>query len=456
MKKYLAIFLGVVFVLGFAASAFAIHAEIPAETQAVVAKGQTQITIGGDVRVRGELKKNTQDFNDDVKTTGSTAAGTEEGGSYDQRIRLSVEAKVTPSTMAYISIEGANGNTSTGWTWGEPGNGSKGIYQFGDAKRGTLDILEAWIQHKGSGLLGIPAGIKVGHMPLALGNRLFFDHTLFGDDALILFADPTKELHLALLTAKFSEDTNARADDANGYVALFAYNTKTFGISGDITYVDHQNAFPATTPPVAGQDAHLWNFGLRGNVDVAGLKLKGDLEVQSGKITDIPGEMKFRGWAAMVGASYKLEPVTLGIEYAYGSGDNDGDNKFETFVTSISNVQHYTYVYDYRVKTGAGILKGGIANTQYVKVDAAANLAKDLSGYVALYWLNAPKDVSLNGGPADDDLGWELDAKLTYKIDRNLTYWVEGGYFWPGDAYRFPTRDADNAYAVRHGVQLSF
>jgi len=39
MKKYLALALGVLFTLGFAASAFAIHAEIPAETQAVVAKG---------------------------------------------------------------------------------------------------------------------------------------------------------------------------------------------------------------------------------------------------------------------------------------------------------------------------------------------------------------------------------------------------------------------------------
>ena len=59
MKKYLALVLGVLFTLGFAASAFAIHAEIPAETQAVVAKGSTQITMGGELRFRGELRNNT-------------------------------------------------------------------------------------------------------------------------------------------------------------------------------------------------------------------------------------------------------------------------------------------------------------------------------------------------------------------------------------------------------------
>ena len=47
MKKFLAIILGTIFVLSFAATAFAIHAEIPSETQAVVAKGTTQITIDG-------------------------------------------------------------------------------------------------------------------------------------------------------------------------------------------------------------------------------------------------------------------------------------------------------------------------------------------------------------------------------------------------------------------------
>jgi predicted porin len=75
----------------------------------------------------------------------------------------------------------------------------------------------------------------------------------------------------------------------------------------------------------------------------------------------------------------------------------------------------------------------------------------------ALLWLRATEDVSINGGPADSDLGWEVDWKGTYKLARNLSYWVEGGYLFTGDAYQFPGNvDADNAFALRHGVQLSF
>ena len=53
MKKYLALVLGVLFVLSFAASAFAIHAEIPSETQAVVSAQDIQIKLSGEIRVRG-------------------------------------------------------------------------------------------------------------------------------------------------------------------------------------------------------------------------------------------------------------------------------------------------------------------------------------------------------------------------------------------------------------------
>ena len=36
----------------------------------------------------------------------------------------------------------------------------------------------------------------------------------------------------------------------------------------------------------------------------------------------------------------------------------------------------------------------------------------------------------------DDDLGWEVDMKLNYKITKNLSYFVEAGYFDSGDFYK--------------------
>jgi len=475
VKKYLAIFLGVIFVLGFAASAFAIHAEIPAESQAVVAKGGTQITIGGDIRVRGEYQQNTSTFQ-----TGNN----DHPMFYDQRVRLSVNAQVTPNTSGFVMIEAANGKQTTGYNWGGnnvPSQGAVGIYQYGDSKRGELNLLEAWIQYKGSGLLGIPAGIKVGHMPLALGNKLFFDHTLFGDDAIVLFADPTKEMHLVALTIKFNEGDTKNSDDANAYVGVFDYRTKEFGVSADVTYVDHQNSFynndgspllnesaagPGFNILTNGTDAHLWNFAVRGDVTLAGFNIYADLEGQTGKIEDLAsGSQKFKGYAILVGASYKLDPVKFLLEWGYGSGDsNPTDGSFKEFVTSLSNYQRDTYVYGYRVVTagnvaGVPVKNAGLANTNRVRFGVDADLTKELFANLTYYYLQANKLTPAQDAlGANHKVGSEIDWLLKYKIDKNLTYYVEGGYLFAGNFYKVVTagKNVDDAWAIRNGIQLTF
>jgi predicted porin len=466
VKKFISIVSAMLLVFGFAASALAIHAEIPSETQAVVAKGGTQITLGGELRVRGEIQQNTSDFYDDTSDRKSY---------YDQRVRLRLQADVTKNTTGVIHLEGGSA-TGDNFTWGgsngDATSGAKGIYASGNAKKTSLYVLEAWIQHTGSGLLGIPAGLKVGHMPLKLGNGLFFAHDKFGDDAIVLFADPTKELHIGLLTAKFAEGTDTANNDADAYVGLLIYKpNKDTSVGLDITYVDDKksnglggitigNGVNAVNIPT-----HLWNFGLRGNTTVSGLGIYADVELQNGKIEydKVTGqtETKLRGYAYMVGLNYKIDPVKVELEYAYGSGDDDAtDNKNKNFVTSLGADKHFTYVYEYRTKNAQGTANGGLVNTQYVKLGLSSNLTKDLSGEIQGYWLRANKKYST--AYDSKNIGTEIDAKVSYKIDKNLVYWVEGGYLWAGNFFKNFTGDTstakkvDDAYAVRHGIQLNF
>lgn len=467
MKKYLALILGVLFVLGFAASAFAIHAEIPSETQSVVAKGSTQITIGGEIRFRGETRQNTADFNSDV-VTGTSAGRTQEGTFYDARVRLSVDAQVTPNTEGFVQIEAGAGDTSDNWTWGPSTSGAKGIYRVGNVKQGQFNLLQAWIQTKGSGLVGFPLGVKVGHMPLALGNGLFFDHTKFGDDAILVFSNPIKELEVDVLTAKFREGNISFSDDANAYVFLFAYNTKEFGLSGDVTYVDDQGTIPTVGPK--GPATHLWNFGLRGNTNIAGFGLKLDGELQTGSVDTQPDQLDFSGWALLLNASYKLDPVKLALEFAYGSGGN-GDNagNIKSFVTSLGTDKHYTYVYEYSTVNACGQASGGLCNTFYIKLGSEFDITKELSGAIDLYWLQASKTAwdangdgtfgpySFKWKPQSKNIGTEFDWKLNYKLDKNLNYWIEGGYLIAGKFWdQQPGKDASDPWALRNGIQLTF
>ncbi|MCI0469663.1 MAG: alginate export family protein [Nitrospirae bacterium] len=454
MKKYLSIVLGLVMVFGFAASAFAIHAEIPSETQAAVAKGTTQVTLGGEVRIRGFYNRN-EDFND------STAAGDRSG--YDMRVRLSVKADVTKNTTAFVHLESGDSDVADTVIWGEPTSGARGLYPVGNAKKGDMRILESWILHKGSGALGFPAGIKVGHMPLQLGWGTFFKHTYFGDDAIVFFMDPTKEAHIGLLTIKMREGVISGADDADAYVGLLSFKpSKDIELSADVTYVDDQTAAGG-----AGRNAiHLWNFGLRGAAKAGLLGLKAGVEIQSGKNVAQAGgtDWDYAGYAFTAGLDYKFAPLTLSLDFAYGSGDDTVDNKVKSFVTSLGPEQHFTYVYELWTVNAANRSRGGLTNSYFVKAGANVDMLKNVNLDLGLYLLRAVKKQNVNtvygfANTTDSkDIGTEVDAKITYKIDKNLNYWVEGGYLWAGSFWKAVTgaRDPDNAYAVRHGIQVSF
>ncbi|MBI4823736.1 MAG: alginate export family protein [Nitrospirae bacterium] len=439
MKKFLAIVLSSLFVLGIAGVAFAVQAEIPADTTAVTAKGATNVTIDGSIRIRGAMSQ--LDMDSDVGGTSS---------SYDHRVTLGATAKLEKVT-GRILFEAGGGASSDVYTPGT-NDGATGVYTQGNAKQSTPMLLESWILYKGD-----KVGLKAGHMPLALGNNLFFNHTKFGDDAIVLFMDPTKEIHVGLLTIKIDEESSevkGNTEDSDAYVGLMTFKSEAFNASADITYLIDGDF-------LAANGLKFYNIGLRGDTKVGPLTVKADLELQSGSVEEgvsATQDYDLSGSAIMLGASMKLDPVSLSLEIGRGSGDDSGTaNELETFVTSLGAGAPYpAFIYGPRVKTAANATNTGIANTQYIKVGAGAKVGPvDVKADLLL--LTAVEEVDLgSSGTKSDDLGMEFDAKGTYKLAKNLTYWIEGGYFMPGDAYKTATKDADSAWALRHGLELSF
>jgi len=295
-------------------------------------------------------------------------------------------------------------------------------------------------------------------MPLALGNKLFFDHTKFGDDAIVVFGNPSPAVHLAGLTIKFndqSSEANGNSKDRDAYVVLATYKGEAVSGSADLTWVDDQDFS-------AGGDANVYNLGVRADGKVGPASLYGDIEYQMGSAEKacVGGtkDCDFKGYAVMLGAKMALGGVNLGLELGQGSGDDDAtDDEIGTFVTSLSSGTPYIgFVYGPRVKTACGTTNSGICNTTYAKLSADGK--SGALGYGAsLIWLKATEDVVNGAGEKASDLGIEIDATVKYALAKNLNYWIEGGYFMPGDAYKLSaTKDADNAYAVRHGIELSF
>jgi hypothetical protein len=424
------ILLGALFVLSFAASAFAIHAEIPSDTQAVVAKSATQITIGGDLRTRGWFTSN-------IDGTSKLPTDAGDASWYDERVRLSVDAKISPNVEGMIELESGSGRDYT-YTWGN----------FGAKPAANFGFLQAWIMYSGSGLFGFPAGVKVGHMPLYLGNKTFFDHSQFGDDAIVGFLLPTKELEVDLLTIKFAEGSKyVQTDDLDGYVGIVSYkldDKNTLGVN--YTYLNQSNA-----------DFSHQNVELVANGNIAGFGYAVSGDIQFGDLGEASNgdKIKAEGWAAQAKFNYMMDPVNIRLAGAYGSGDNNPtDNKDKEFITYLNNDPNYTLVYDYSVTTAcsAASVHTGLCNTTYVNLGVDADLMKDLKASLDGYYLRASK------AEGSKNIGWEIDAKIIYNLAKNLVYRVDAGWLDTGNFYKdnYNVQDTKNATVLRHLIELSF
>jgi hypothetical protein len=400
MKKYLLVVLSMLFVLGFAAQSFAIHAAIPAETTAVVAPKGTEIRLGGELRIRGW-------YEDNITTAAGAKAALGRpyaGGSmswYDQMVRLLLDVRVAPNVTGRVHLETAGEN----YTWGAENTLVTGGGTWGTSAT-DIDLREAWIAYTGKGLLGVPSGIRLGTMPLVVGEGTFFDHRRRGDSAILLWIEPAKGTDINLVTAKLFESTPTdNTNDVDLYSLIFTHKLdkdNTIGANLSlITSSDVDGAAAAdtrvrlciydngtsyvTTPgtgctptyllgtlmsstvlsgseiaPTLGSlsgfyrmptpagtmytnaNVNLWNLGLLAKGKVSGIGYKATLDFQFGKVKDMTGaitDVKFSGYGITLGANYKLDPVTLRANYVYGSGDDTiTDNKNKAFQTFVGNV----------------------------------------------------------------------------------------------------------------------
>jgi hypothetical protein len=484
VKKFI-IFAAALLMLGFATSSFALQAEIPQDTTAAIAKGGTQVTISGDLRTRGIVQQNTRDFNKHVTDgDGDFANGKPEKMLYDSRVRLGVEAKLSPNTIGFIQMEAAGGAaTDVNSEWGSadnPPNTARkdgGTFRYGDQRGANFQVLQAWIQHSGSGLLGVPAYFKVGHQPITIGAGIFYSHTMGGDDAIVLGINPIKGLDFTFLTVKLQENADLSADDQDLYSFIVSYAVnRNITVGFDASLLQSQHGSLDTGGAqffIAGAKSEIYNLGFNAKANISGFNLKGTFDFQLGNVK-APGNenFDFRGYALTLGANYKFAPVTVGLDFGYGSGDSKWDGRITTFQTSQSNTPRWTFVYDYHTINAAGYRNGGLQNTMFLQLNANADVMKGLNIGGSITQLSAAKKAMGNAGWDDmvdassKNIGTEIDANLTYQIDKGLKYFVEAGYLFAGNFWKEPmgstgTRKTDafklsDPWVVRHGIQLSF
>jgi hypothetical protein len=458
VKKYLAIVLGMLLILSFAVTAFAMD--------------KPEITLGGNIMVRGWYFDNIGSVMFEEGTLNNLPVKRESQAHYTTDATISIDAKVSDNVRGLMELETTTDrDPNTGeYIWGT----------YDTKPAADLFFRQLWIQYTGSGLLGVPTGIKAGHQLLTLGEKQFLNHERFGDDAILLTVEPTKELLIGLLTVKLNEgQTTIHRDDIDAYVLLGTYKIdkdNTVGLNYTLLHSDAaaEDTFPYD-PTVDSLD--LQNLGLHANGKVSGLSYAAEVDFQFGKAKMLPGEgddAKFKGYGIFAKLGYKVDPVNLRASFAMGSGDNDqDDNDIKEFQTLVGNDDqsatarfvHFTQLYERAIKTAAnpeGQITGnqrttGIANTTYYNLGLDVTPVSDLNLSLDGYIIRATKEW-YNG--QSKNVGTEVDLTASYKIAKNLTYFVQAGIFSPGKFYEF-INDASSekrktATMAVHGLSLTF
>lgn len=426
MRKFIVLAVCMLFVFGLAATSYAVHSSIPRDTSSVVASGTTSVVIDGSTRTRLEVNSNLKDFDSDANDSQAKGNG---------RIRLGISAIVADNASAYIQLEGGTG-------WGRAGN-TGGTYLEGNSQQPAPLVLQAFINYNAG-----PVGVKIGHMVLVLGNALFFDHTDFGDDAIVISADPSDAVHVAVLTAKFTENSSTSPDDTDVYVGLVNLKLDAVTVSADVTYLDDQDAAP--------DGLHLINMGARAKANVGPVTVNGDIELQTGTVGAAGGDIDFAGYAATGGVSANLGAVTVSGFLGIGSGDDDpNDDEIGNFQNTINGGADYFGLFLYGPRIGNPNAPGGnqgISNLTIASGKVSANITDTVSVWGQIAYLAATEE----NAAGNDGIGIEVDGKVTIKLARNLKAWVRGGYLAVDDDNIWGIADPDGAYAVRAGWQLGF
>jgi hypothetical protein len=486
VKKYLAIIVGMLLVLGLAASAYAVHDTPAADEAPVMSVGGSDISLSGKIISKGWYLDNinpysAEGFFDEIdpwmpSSTDSTAF-------YHTTFQLMVDAKINDNIQGVAELETGVSDKSGLYYWGSYDN---------KPNDGEIWFKQLWIQYTGSGLLGIPSGIKIGHMPISLGEKIFLDNERFGDDGIIAWIDPMKELHISAATLKLEEgELYNHTDDLDAYLLLSTYQLDKDNLIGlHFTYLHSDGNLPVLPPGDSDSgsnvsDLNIYNIGVHGNGNVGGLDWAAEVDFHFGSVDDVPvddftnKDIDAKGWGLMTKLGYMIDPVNIRGMFGYGSGDDDpfdGDNEqFQTLLGPdygfTARKTHYTFVYERIVRTaalpeittnqeGGDITNTGLANTTVynlgLDLQALENLSLSLDGFL-LYASETDGWEELVEQSVDDEIGWEIDFRLNWNIAKNLNYFIEAGMLDAGDFYEDAFGiNAKTAYAASHGIALSF
>jgi hypothetical protein len=439
------------------------------------------VTVNGYVDVRSRYFENF-DLNKSVNNA-DTASRT----STETAFRLDVNVKAD-NAKAKLSLW--NDHDVWGQTAKHNPDNQRNITNEGNGGNLALQgssayIREAWLDVM---IPDTPVGIKAGHMLMMIGNGWFFRENYGGIDAWVVYGK-VGNATIAIQDVKLNENNstassatdngtttgiNTNANDVDLYTAMGTMKMGANTIGIDLSALkDNTGTYLGTTAwstasgqAYAGttgmnQKGRLYNLGLNFNGKLGPATIKAEADVQQGMVENATTALGYSGNQVVIQASMPMDKLTLNATAARGSGNVAGQGKVTQFSNFMDIGQHYTLIYEYRVKSAGGTATGntnvGFANTTALEVGGMFQATKSLAVGADLWFLRATEQVALNGAAEKSrDLGMELDVKANWQITKEVSWNWQLGYFKPGSAYNTTAIKADPAYGAQGILSMTF
>ena len=176
----------------------------------------------------------------------------------------------------------------------------------------------------------------------------------------------------------------------------------------------------------------------------------------------------YSGYMFNAGASFALDMATIRGQLIFTSGDDEGDFDDDFQVMSGATFSWAEIISDgYTYDRSASLSQIGASNkpSNMWAVNVGADLKPTDTTTIKLdvYYIGMVEDRSVGCDPTvascdEDEIGIELDARLTQKIYDNLSLTVIGAYMLAEDGYGTSrvNSQGDDAYQVGVGVDFKF
>jgi hypothetical protein len=400
----------------------------------------SSVAFAADVTVGGSVQLRSRNFDFGEKNQGADQVDTQE------RIMIDINAKAGDvkgkislwndfdTWGRFESTQGSNvaipSTTVSGTT-----NTTTGVITNANTAKttgslSTLGFREAWLLFP---LADTGFMVKGGHQLLQLGHGGFFRSQHFGSDAWVAYRDDGGN-HFGIVNVKIAEAATNRSDDTDAYVLVDTFKIDDNNKVGiDITSAQDRGDGAGNLGFGGRVDA--MNVGLNYTGKVGSVNLKAEADLQSGTIKAATGDVKLKGNEIFVMGDLALnDAAKVNFTVARGSGNKSGSNDVDAFVNFLDIDPHYTLMYEYKRAGACGALHQGFCNTTALNVGGSYNVSKNLSVSLNGWFLTATEKLAdlKAGSGTTNDVGTEVDAKITWKLGEGLTWTWDLGMLNPG------------------------